>query len=119
MAKTYALVVGAILLVVGVVGFMTHELFGLITFHAAHNVIHLVTGAIGLWAGFSKNANAPKLFAQIFGAVYTLVAVIGFLGVVDLGPIKLGLNTAYNIIHLAVGGLGLLAGFTGAKAATA
>lgn len=119
MAKTYAVAVGAVLLLAGIVGFLTDELFGMLKFHPAHNVIHLVSGAIGLWAGLGKNANAPRLFAQIFGVVYTLVAIAGFAGMQDLGPIQLGLNGAYNVIHLAVGLLGLLAGFTGAKQATA
>ena len=117
MAKTYAVAVGAVLLLVGVAGFLTHELFGM-TFHPAHNVIHILSGAIGLWAGLGKSANGPRMFAQIFGVVYTLVAIAGFAGMQDLGPIQLGLNGTYNVVHLAVGVLGLLAGFTGAKQAT-
>ncbi len=101
------------------VGFLKTELFGLITFHPAHNIIHLASGAIGLLAGVNKNPNVPRTFAQVFGAVYTLIAIVGFRGVQDFGPIQLGLNTTYNVIHAAVGVLGLLAGFAGAKAATA
>lgn len=119
MAKTYATVVGAILLLVGIVGLLRHDLFGLITFYPAHNVIHLASGVIGLLAGLGKNASAPRLFAQIFGVVYTLVAIVGFVGVHDLGPIRLGLNNPYNAIHLVVGVLGLIAGFTKLKQATA
>jgi hypothetical protein len=90
-----------------------------LTFYPAHNVIHIVSGLIGLWAGLGKSANGPRLFAQIFGVVYTLVGLAGLAGLHDLGPIQLGLNTGYNVIHLAVGLLGLLAGFTAAKPATA
>ena len=118
MAKTYAVVVGVVLLLVGILGFVTDQMFGLM-FHPAHNVIHLLTGAIGLWAGFGKSANAPKLFAQVFGVVYTLVAIAGFAGMVNLGPIRLGLNTNYNVIHLVVGLWGLWAGFAKARAVTA
>ncbi len=118
MAKAYSVLVGIILLVVGVVGFLRTELFGL-QFHPAHNVIHLVTGLLGLWAGLGKSPNGARIFAQVFGVVYTLVAIAGFAGIRDLGSIKLGLNLNYNVIHLAVGLLGLLAGFTGAKTATA
>lgn len=118
MAKTYAVAVGAVLLLVGIAGFLTHKMMGL-TFYPAHNVIHIVSGLIGLWAGLGKSANGPRLFAQIFGVVYTLVGLAGLAGLHDLGPIQLGLNTGYNVIHLAVGLLGLLAGFTAAKPATA
>lgn len=58
--------------------------------------------------------NPAKLFAGVFGAVYLLVGVVGFavtgasqathqlLGVFDL-------NALHNVVHLAVGGLGLAA----------
>lgn len=119
MAKTYSLVVGVVLLLVGILGFLFREgLMGL-QFHLHHNLIHLLSGAIGLWAGTSKNANAPRLFAMIFGAVYTLVAIWGFLGNENLGPVMLNLNTTYNVVHVVVGLWGLIAGFTTPKAAAA
>ncbi len=117
-ARAYVALSGAILFVVGVVGFFRHEMFNL-TFPPAHNVFHLVSGAIALWAGFGKRVDGPRLFGLIFGAVYTLVAIAGFAGLRDLGPIQLGLNTHYNFIHLGVGLLSLAAGLAGAKPAAA
>ncbi|PYT49305.1 MAG: hypothetical protein DMG44_11290 [Acidobacteria bacterium] len=117
-ARTYVALSGAILFVVGVVGFFRHEMFNL-TFPPAHNAFHLASGAIALWAGFGKPVDRPRLFGLIFGAVYTLVAIAGFAGLRDLGPIQLGLNTHYNFIHLGVGLLSLAAGFAGAKPAAA
>ena len=119
MAKQYALIVGVVLLLAGVCGFFMHDLFGLIVFHPIHNVIHLGSGAIGVLVALGKNPNGPRTFAQVFGVIYTLVAIAGFFGVVDLGSIQLGLNTTYNLIHLVVGLLGIAAGFIGAKPATA
>ena len=118
MARAYVALSGAILFVVGVVGFFRHEMFNL-TFPPAHNVFHFVSGAIALWAGFGKRVDGPRLFGLIFGAVYTLVAIAGFADLRDLGPIRLGLNTHYNFIHLGVGLLSLAAGFAGAKPAAA
>lgn len=112
MAKLYAMVVGAVLLLTGIVGFFVTDLFGLITFHPAHNIIHLATGVVGLAAGLAGGEKGGKWFALIFGVIYTLVAVLGFAGFEDIGPIRLGLNVWYNIIHVAVGLLGLAAGFT-------
>jgi hypothetical protein len=114
MAKGYAIVVGAVLLVVGILGFVKGDagMMGM-KFNTMHNSIHLLSGIIGLGAGFA-GAKASRMFAQIFGVIYTLVAILGFAGVgfvVDM----LMLNTNYNIIHIAVGLLGLLAGFTGSK----
>jgi hypothetical protein len=118
LTRAYIVLSGAILVVVGVAGFFRHEMFGL-TFPAAHNVFHLGSGVIGLWAGLGKSANGVRRFGQIFGGIYTLVAIAGFAGLRDLGSIQLGLNSHYNVIHLGVGLLSLVAGFAGAKAAGA
>jgi len=50
LAKIYVVLSGAILLVVGVVGFFRHEMFNL-TFPPVHNIFHPVSGVIALWAG--------------------------------------------------------------------
>jgi len=120
MAKGYALVVGAVLLLVGILGFIkgTDEFMGL-HFNLTHNLIHTLSGIVGIAAGMSKSAGAPKTFAQIFGVVYTLVALAGFAGVPAFVTTTLDLNPLYNIIHLAVGLLGILAGFVPMKQATA
>ncbi len=115
LAKIYVVLSGAILLVVGVVGFFRHEMFNL-TFPPAHNIFHLVSGAIALWAGLGKSADGPRRFGLIFGAIYTVVAIAGFAGMRDFGPIQLDLNTHFNFIHLGVGLLSLAAGFASAKA---
>jgi len=85
LAKIYVVLSGAILVVVGLVGFFRHEMFNL-TFPPAHNVFHLVSGAIALWAGLGNNADGVRRFSLIFGAIYTLVAIAGFAGLRDLGP---------------------------------
>lgn len=58
--------------------------------------------------------NPARLFAGVFGAVYLLVGALGFavtgasqathqlLGIFDL-------NALHNVVHLAIGGLGLAA----------
>jgi hypothetical protein len=113
-AKIYVVLSGFILVVVGVVGFFRHEMFNL-TFPPAHNLFHLGSGLIALWAGLGKNVDGPRRFGLIFGTIYTVVAIAGFAGLRDLGPIQLDLNTHFNFIHLGVGLLSLAAGFLSAK----
>lgn len=110
LAKTYVILSGFILGVVGIVGFFRHEMFNL-TFPPAHNVFHLLSGIIALFAGLRRGLNGTRLFGLIFGAIYTLLAIAGFLGLRDLGSIRLDLNTHFNFIHLGVGLLSLIAGF--------
>jgi hypothetical protein len=116
LARIYVVLSGAILVVVGIVGFFRHEMFNL-TFPPAHNVFHLSSGVVALWAGLGKNANGPRWFGLIFGGIYTALAIAGFLGLRDLGSIQMDLNTHFNVIHLGVGLLSLVAGFASGVAA--
>lgn len=117
LARAYIILSGLILVVVGVAGFFRHEMFNL-TFPPAHNLFHLLSGVIALAAGFGKNAAEPRRFGLIFGSIYTLLAFAGFVGLRDLGSIKLDLNLHFNFIHLGVGLLSLLAGFASVKTAS-
>jgi hypothetical protein len=118
-AQTYALVFGATLLLVGIVGFAVNSSFDtgtnistgdkLIVFelNGWHNLVHIASGLLGL-AMFRSNATA-RLYALGFGAVYLLVTIIGFADGTDvIGLIPV--NTADNFLHLAIAGLGIAAG---------
>jgi hypothetical protein len=114
LAKTYVVLSGAILVIVGVAGFYRHEMFHL-TFPLAHNLFHLLSGIIALWMGLGAGPSGVRQFGLIFGVIYTALAIAGFAGLRDLGPIELGLNSHYNVIHLGIGVLSLTAGFLGTK----
>ena len=109
MAKVYAQVVGIVLLLIGVVGLFTGKLLGANT-TTLHNLIHLVSGAIGAYTGFS--GSGYRVFAQVFGVVYTLVALIGFASPGALGGLGIPVNTSYNLVHLVIGLWGIWAGFS-------
>ena len=109
LAKLYVVLSGFILIIVGITGFFRHEMFNL-TFPPAHNTFHLLSGIIALFAGLGGNPNGPRRFGLIFGIVYTLLAIAGFAGMHDLGPLHLDLNLHFNFIHLGIGLLSLLAG---------
>lgn len=121
MGKTYAIVVGFVLLVVGIIGFVEGDkmMMGL-HFNLIHNCIHLVSGIVGLVAGLAGGQKGGRAFAQVFGVVYTIVAIVGFAGAPVYIVTMLDLNIPmYNYIHVAVGVLGLLAGFWGGSASEA
>jgi hypothetical protein len=116
MAKSYAIVIGAVLTLVGILGFIRGQagmtMMGMsLQFSLIHNVIHLATGLLGLALGFAGGGKHARAFAQVFGVIYTLVAVLGFAHAPGFVVSMLNLNTSYNMIHLVVGLLGLLAGF--------
>ncbi len=111
MAKTYAQVVGVVLLILGIIGFFVSTLLGAPT-ATVHNLIHLISGAWGAYAGFRGGLGGPKAYAQIFGVIYTIVGVLGFLSASFLGSLGVPVNTLYNLVHLIIGVLGLYVGFT-------
>jgi len=118
MGKAYAVVVGLVLLLVGIIGFVEGDkmLMGL-HFNLIHNSVHVVSGLVGLAAGLMGGQKGGRAFAQVFGVVYTIVAIIGFAGAPVYIVTLLDLNIPmYNYIHVTVGVLGLLAGFLGGSA---
>ena len=77
MAKTIATILGIVfILVVSSV----LPLPGLLGAHlsTAHNIVHLVSGAISLYLGLMGSLSAARMFGFIFGAVYLLLGVVGF-----------------------------------------
>ncbi len=115
MLRTAAKVFGAVLLAVGLLGFvpaLTPEgrLLGLFEVNGVHNLIHLLSGAAALAAAFSSES-ASRLYFQVFGVVYALVALLGLLN--PDGPL-LGLvahNMADLLLHVLIAAAALALGF--------
>jgi hypothetical protein len=112
MAKTIAKIMGVVLLLVGILGF-THVLDPLGAHigpgHAAHNMVHLVSGVIALYFGFSGTLGGAKTFCTVFGLVYLLLGIVGLgMGDLHIGPLLLG--KVDHGIHLVVGALFLVGG---------
>ena len=116
-ARTYALVIGAVLTLVGIVGFLVEASFDgddrgtLILFdvNGVHNLVHLASGLVGLMA-WKAGAAASRTYALVFGLVYLLVTIWGFaLG--DDGEILgiLPVNMEDNVLHLLIAVAGLAA----------
>ncbi len=103
MIKKLAWIIAIILLLVGVLGFIpavapNGQLFGFLEVDTVHNIIHLVTGLIFVYAAYASEKIAVLTF-KVVGIIAAIVAVIGFaqgdtiLGLVDV-------NTADNYFHL-------------------
>ena len=83
MIRQMAFVFGALFLLIGVLGFVPGAatdgmLLGIFHVNLAHNFVHLLSGAVALIAGLS-GGSAPLWFFRIFGIVYGLVAILGFI----------------------------------------
>src|SRR5215207_3773277 len=120
-ARLYALVFGVVLVGAGIVGFLYEStftsdesvrdsVFGILEVNGWHNVIHIATGALGLFA-YAAGAYAARTYAFGLGAVYIVVAIWGFIvgdgdSILSIVPV----NTEDNVLHLVIGLTGLAAG---------
>jgi hypothetical protein len=120
-AQVYALVIGATLVVAGIAGFFYNASFGsgdgtdrdavlgILDVNGWHNVIHVVSGALGLIVAGAYDGS--RVYALVFGAVYLVVTVLGFAAgdgeeIFNLIPV----NTEDNVLHLLIGLAGVGAG---------
>lgn len=71
-----------------------------------HAVVHILTGALALTVLLWGGERGPFRFAVGFGSFYIALAVVGM---TTGRPATLGLQPFDHPIHLAIGGLGLLA----------
>ena len=119
-ARLFALVMGATLVVAGIIGFFYESkftddesvrdgIFGVLDVNGWHNVVHIMSGVVGL-AVAGSYANA-RLYALGFGAVYIVVAILGFVAGDGDSIFKLiPVNTEDNILHSLIGVAGIGAG---------
>jgi hypothetical protein len=115
-ARLYATLGGALLAALGIVGFFSSasfgspgdvgQMLGAFAVNGWENVLHALTGAAGLIAA----DYASRRYALWNGALYVVLGFWGF--VLGSGEAVLGLlpvSTGDNLLHLAIGALGLLA----------
>jgi hypothetical protein len=126
--KTYATILGWTFVVVAVAGFFLTgfgDFFGvdgetLILFgvNPAHNVIHLILGVTYL-IGARASDEGARAVVLVLSSAYLLVGVLGLL-LMETSANILAINQADNILHLAVGALGVaVVALTSRKAAPA
>jgi hypothetical protein len=122
-ARLYATLIGATLVVAGLIGFFynghfgggsdvfgpdrSHDVLGILSVNGWHNLFHIATGALGLFAA----GYAARQYALGLGLLYLVLALYGF--IIGDGHNLFGfipVNTEDNFLHLFLGLLGLGAG---------
>lgn len=111
MPKTVCKLLGLIFLIVGIAGIFSHNLLGA-HLTMPHNVVHIVSGVIALYFGFSGSYSGARGFCLVFGLVYLLLGACGwFLGtgaehmfnIPPGGSPILMLGKMDHIIHVVLG----------------
>jgi len=103
--KTYAMVIGAVLVLLGLLGFfMAPLILGIFGVNTAQNILHLVGGAAILWFAYQGSGKTTNMWV---GIVALLVGVLWFIPGTggDSGLLNgiFGINAAISYLHVAVG----------------
>jgi len=132
--RTMASVVGAVFLLVGILGFIPGitsnydslafagngsdaKLLGLFQVSILHNIVHLLFGVAGL--AMAKNARSATTYLIGGGIIYLVLTVYGFVIPQDGAANFVPVNNADNWLHLLLG-VGMIAlGLPGRRAVDA
>lgn len=129
--QKFALIIGAVYVAIGIMGFIpaliSHPasfdsagdslevvsgygaLMGLFPVNSAHNIVHIVTGLLGIVAAISLDSS--RLFAGQLGIYYSVLAIMGFVPVLNT---FFGLFPVFGpdiFLHGLTGLLGIYFGF--------
>src|SRR3954470_11180148 len=83
MVRTAAKAFGYVFVLIGILGFVpglapAGHLMGIFHVNTVHNIIHLLSGAVALWAGYTS-FKASRAYFQVFGVIYALVTLLGLM----------------------------------------
>jgi hypothetical protein len=128
-ARLYCLLVGAVLVIAGIIGFFyeasfasgdsirSDDVFGVLSVNGWHNVVHIAIGAVLLAAAGS----AARPAALFVGVLYIVLCVLGFIATSHGGIAFVAkddvlfklvpVNNEDNVLHLVLGVTGVIAYF--------
>ena len=113
-SRTYAKVMGVVIVLIGVGGLVLGEksLLGVLNIDIAEDIVHLVTGGLMAVVGFRGSDSAVRSVVGGLGIVYLLVGVLGFVVPDMFGLVPNEYDIVLdNLIHLTLGVLGIAIGF--------
>lgn len=124
MVKTWATLVGIVLVAVGVLGFLNTPLVGsaegaLVPTDALHNVVHLATGLVALYIAFGTSGRQQVDFMLGFGALYVVIFIAVLISPTLFGLFSVPANAVIHVIHAAVAVVSLGVAYMARGAATA
>ena len=121
-ARTYAQILGVVLLLIGVVGLpLGNEVFlGILNTDILEDIVHLITGGLLAYVGFGRVDQALiRTVVGVLGIIYLVVGVLGFVVPMIFGLIPHGYTLFDDLLHLALGIVSIaLAWFVGGERAT-
>jgi len=121
MTKTFGMLFGIVFLAVGILGFVPgitkdDMLLGIFMVNKMHSIVHIASGVVFLLASMA-GAGAASLWFKIFGLVYAVVAILGFMNPNGMLLGMMSNNPADTWLHVVLAAAMLLIGFAAPKQA--
>ena len=114
LAQGYAALVGAVLVIVGLLGFINNPIVGpngLFVTDTVHNIVHIVTGAIALYIAFGLRGEQQANGVIGFGILYLIVFLLLLLSPTMFGLLQRPVNAADHVLHAALGVVSIAVGY--------
>lgn len=119
--RGYAGLVGIVLVVVGLLGFVGNPIVGsgsaLFPTGALHNVVHVATGLLALYVAFGLPSSQQANGMIGFGLLYLVVFVLLIVSPTLFGLFDTPVNVADHILHAGLGIVSLAIGSVAPKSA--
>jgi len=116
-AKWTAAAIGAVLVLVGLIGFIENPIVGepdwnpIFVAGLPHNLVHIVTGAAALFIAFGLSGLRRAYGLIAFGAAYALVLVLTFVSPDLFGLFEYEVNMADHVLHLGLAVIPIAVGY--------
>lgn len=113
LARSWLLLAGVILVVVGILGFFENPLVGttgLVATDTPQNIVHVLTGllALGLAYGMSSDIGTATI---LFGALYLVIFLATIISPTLFGLFTVGVNSVDHVIHVGLAVVSLALGY--------
>jgi hypothetical protein len=108
LAKGYAAIVGVVLVLVGLLGFISNPIVGdaasnpIFVTGTIHNLVHLLTGALALYIAFGLTGEQRIAGIAGFGVLYVAIFVLTLVNPSLFGLLNYPVNAADHVLHLAL-----------------
>ena len=105
--KTFALILGIVLLLIGVWGIFvgTADLWDVFGVNVLQSILHIIAGAFGVYVG--TKGEGPG-YNSVIGWIGVVLGVLGFIpGINNVLTSLLNINASTTVLHLIVGVLAL------------
>jgi hypothetical protein len=121
LVKRFAQIIGVVLILVGLVGLVLGDKLwlGILNIDIVEDIVHLATGGLLAYVGFSgMDLSTARSVVLALGVIYLVVGILGFLVPMMFGLIPHGYTVFDDLLHLALGVLGLAVALTASGGST-